>query len=207
MAFPPSTIPVILLAECNVFPHALLPLNIFEPRYRAMLARALESDRLMAVATLRLADEDAWDEADETIEPFSCIGLLRACVGQPDGSSRLILQGMSRIRFTGWVQREPFRIARCEPVPTEVGDPVVADRLAHQALARARATLPPQSAMVAQFDKQFGPLEDPEIIADVIGYNFLTRASERQPLLGMTRVEDRLEYLLARLVPVAPASD
>lgn len=207
MAFPPSTIPVILLAECNVFPHALLPLNIFEPRYRAMLARALESDRFMAVATLRLTENDEWEESDEQIEPFSCVGLLRACVGQPDGTSRLILQGMNRIRFTGWAQREPFRIARCEPVPSEIGDPAAAVRLAHHTLARARATLPAQSPLATQFDKQFGPLQDPEIVADVIGYNFLTRASERQPLLGMTRVEDRLEYLLSRLVTVSPAGD
>ena len=49
----PSSIPVILLGECNVFPHALLPLNIFEPRYRAMLATALQADRMIAVATLK----------------------------------------------------------------------------------------------------------------------------------------------------------
>ena len=207
MASPPSTIPVILLAECNVFPHALLPLNIFEPRYRAMLAQALEADRFMAVATLRSADDDDWDESDENIDPFSCAGLLRACVGQPDGTSRLILQGMSRIRFTGWAQREPFRIARCEPVPSEVGDPESARRLARRTLERARLTLPSDSPLAVQFDKQFGPLQDPEIIADVIGYNFLPRASDRQPLLGMGRVEDRLEYLLARLGPMSPATE
>lgn len=207
MAPPPSTIPVILLAECNVFPHALLPLNIFEPRYRAMLALALEADRFMAVATLRVAEDDEWDESDENIDPFSCAGLLRACVGQPDGTSRLILQGMSRIRITGWAQREPFRIARCEPVPSEIGDPEAAQQLARQTLARARTTLPEDSPLTVQFDKQFGPLQDPEIIADVIGYNFLSRASDRQPLLGMSRVEDRLEYLLARLGPMSPATE
>ena len=207
MASPPSTIPVILLAECNVFPHALLPLNIFEPRYRAMLALALEADRFMAVATLRVADDDEWDESDENIDPFSCAGLLRACVGQPDGTSRLILQGMSRIRITGWAQREPFRIARCEPVPSEIGDPDTAHQLARQTLARARTTLPADSPLAVQFDTQFGPLKDPEIIADVIGYNFLSRASDRQPLLGMIRVEDRLEYLLARLGPMSPATE
>jgi Lon protease-like protein len=204
---PPSSIPVILLAECNVFPHALLPLNIFEPRYRAMLAEALRADRFLAVATLRVADDDQWDESDGNIDPFSCAGLLRACVGQPDGSSRLILQGVGRIQFTGWAQREPFRIATCEPVPSEVGDEGMARALAQQALARARGSLPGGSPFAAQFDKQFGSLEDPEIVADVIGYNFLSRASDRQPLLGMKRVEDRLDYIIARLALVSPATE
>jgi Lon protease-like protein len=165
----PLSIPVITLAECNVFPHALLPLNIYEPRYREMLAEALRTDRFMAVASLRVADEDeAWDESEANIDGFSCAGLLRACVGQPDGSSRLILQGVGRIRFTGWLQRTPFRIARCEPVVSEIGDLKV---------------------------------------ADVVGYNFLSRASDRQPLLGMSRVEDRLEYILNRLGVAFPAAE
>jgi len=203
----PSSIPVITLAECNVFPHALLPLNIFESRYRAMLAEALRTDRFLAVATLRVAGDDPWDESDGNIDSFSCAGLLRACVGQPDGSSRLILQGVGRVRLTGWAQREPFRIACCEPVPSEVGDADAARLLARRALDRARGALSGGSPFAEQFDKQFGSLEDPEIIADVIGYNFLPRASDRQPLLGMSRVEDRLEYILGRLAPVSPTKE
>jgi len=196
-----------MLAECNVFPHALLPLNIFEPRYRAMLAEALRADRFIAVATLIGGADEEWDESDGNISPFSCAGLLRACVAQPDGTSRLILQGVGRIEFTGWIQREPFRIARCTAVPTEVRDESMARQLTAQTLARARATLPANSPIASQFDTQFGLLEDPEIVADVIGYNFLACATVRQPLLSMRCVEDRLEYILGRLALVAPANE
>lgn len=202
----PSTIPVIVLAGCHVLPHALLPLNIFEPRYRAMLDHALAADRFMAVATLKDAGEGDWDESDDNIEPFSCAGLIRACVGQPDGTSRLILQGTRRIRFTGWSQREPFRVAKCAAVPSEIRNSEIANSLAQQTLERTLAGLAPDSPVTRAYEKQFGMLTDPEIIADVIGYNFLRRASDRQPLLGMTCVEDRLEYLLARL-PMSPAPD
>ncbi|MFN0127815.1 MAG: LON peptidase substrate-binding domain-containing protein [Verrucomicrobiales bacterium] len=203
----PSTIPVIVLAECNIFPHALLPLNIFEPRYRAMLDHALKADRFLAVATLRAVGEHDWDESDANIHPYSCAGMIRACVGQPDGTFRLILQGTSRIRFTEWIQREPFRIAACETVPTETRDADTARHLADQALDRARGSLRAGSPFAEQFDKQFGALRDPEIVADVIGYNFLPRASVRQPLLGMGSVEHRLEYILAHLAPVSPATE
>ena len=202
----PSTIPVIVLAGCHVLPHALLPLNIFEPRYRAMLEHALAADRFMAVATLKSADDEEWDESDGNIEPYSCAGLIRACVGQPDGTSRLILQGTGRIRFTGWSQREPFRIATCEPVPTSIRDPETAGALARLVLERTLSSLPPDSPVTRQYEKQFGMLTDPEIIADVVGYNFLKRASDRQPLLGMTCLEERLEHILACLRR-APAPD
>ncbi len=195
----PVDIPLIVLAECNVFPHALLPLNIFEPRYRAMLDHALAHDRFFAVGTLKRAEEDEWSEADENIDDFSCAGLIRACVGQPDGTSRLILQGVRRIRFVDWVQREPFRIARIERVPSLVRSAPCACELARRLLGAARSTLPDETPLTDQFDKQFGPLHDPEIVADVIGYNFLPRATDRQPLLGMRVVEDRLDYVLEKL--------
>jgi len=203
----PSTIPVILLAECNVFPHSLLPLNIFEPRYRAMLAHALQAERFIAVATMRTTEDDEWDERDENIYPFSCTGLVRACVAQPDGTSRLILQGIERIQFTGWVQRDPFRIASCEVVPSEVKDRNVARDLALEALARARAAVPPDSPLAGHFTKDCGYLDDPSAVADVIGYNFLKRVADRQPLLEMRCVEDRLEYILARMPEASPAAE
>ena len=195
----PASIPAIVLAECNLFPHALLPLNIFEPRYRTMLAESLASDRLLCVAMMKAAHADHWDEADENLHPFSCAGLLRACVGQPDGTSRIVLQGLGRIRLVDWIQREPFRIARLEPLPSMVKSPARASELAQHALDLARGVLSTGTAFAEQFSKQFDQLHDPEIIADVIGYNFLPCASERQPLLGMTIVEERLDYIVARL--------
>jgi ATP-dependent Lon protease len=195
----PAFIPAIVLPECNLFPHALLPLNIFEPRYRAMLREALAKDRLFCVATLKQPGAGGWHEGDENIHGFSCAGLVRAAVRRRDGTSRLILQGLQRIRFLEWSQREPFRLARMEPLPSLVRCADKADRLARQAMERARESVGSEPTLSRQFDRQFGELRDPEIIADVLGYNFLATASDRQPLLAMEIVEDRLAYVLHRL--------
>jgi Lon protease-like protein len=198
----PKTIPLIVLPDCTLFPHALLPLYIFEPRYRAMLNEALRRDRFFSVGTLNSGCADpalATMISDDDIHPYSCAGIVRACVGGRDGTSRLILQGISRIRFTGWVQREPFRIARIEPVPSITCNRRAANRLVQQVISIARDFGHSDPAFVGQFDKQVGQLTDPEIIADVIGYNFLPRTADKLPLLGMPDVSDRLGYLLERL--------
>ena len=194
----PHSMPLIVLAECNVLPHALLPLNIFEPRYREMLAHALTHDRFLCIGTAKTAGP-GFDAEDDNIEPYSCAGLVRACVGQSDGTSRLILQGVRRIRFQTWIQREPFRVASIQSVDSIVKELSTAHELAQEVLAAARAKVLDSSPFSAEFDKQFGALTDPEVIADVIGYNFLPRASDRQPLLGMSLVEDRLAYLQEKL--------
>jgi Lon protease-like protein len=195
----PAFIPAIVLAECNLFPHALLPLNVFEPRYRAMLREALARDRLFCVATLKASPGGAWNESDDNLHRFSCAGLIRAAVQRRDGTSRLVLQGLHRIRLLEWCQREPFRIARLEPVPSVVRSETHATVLARQALDRARETVGSQPTLSRQFDRQFGELRDPEIVADVLGYNFLADAADRQPLLAMDVVEDRLAYVLHHL--------
>ena len=56
-------------------------------------------------------------------------GLVRACVGQEDGTSNLILQGLARVRFTGWQQEVPYRIAEIEPVESEESRSVEAEAL------------------------------------------------------------------------------
>jgi Lon protease-like protein len=185
---------MIVLSECTLLPQALLPLTIFEPRYQAMLTHALETDRLCCVGELiGLSDAD-----DAAISPYSCAGLIRACVG-PDGTSKLVLQGVSRIRFTGWHQRSPFRIATIEPVPTRIVEPTAAAALALQVMAAARRGIAATVSAREQFDRHFAELTDPELIVDVIGYNFLPSADLRRPLLRMETVEERLRFLLRAL--------
>ncbi len=104
----PEEVGVIVLPGAMLLPGALLPLYIFELRYRQMLERALEADRVFAVGT-RAADGGA-DDA----EPIGGVGVIRACVRNADGTAHLMLEGLARVRFLEWTQRAPYRIARVE---------------------------------------------------------------------------------------------
>ena len=88
----PDALPVMVLGGCNLLPHGLLPLYIFEPRYRQMLEDTLAGDRLFAIGTVNPAGEPPSEEPE--VFDHSCAGLIRACVGEEDGCSHLILQGL-----------------------------------------------------------------------------------------------------------------
>ena len=98
------------LSGALLFPHALLPLYIFERRYREMLEHALTHHRMFSVASIRPNRAD-WNTSDDFFH-VSTAGLVRACVERDDGTSHLILQGLRRIRFKSFVQETPFPIAR-----------------------------------------------------------------------------------------------
>src|SRR5438067_13844768 len=112
VAILPEQAPVMPLPGAILFPHALLPLYIFEPRYRQMLAHALAHERMFCVALLRPERTELKDEEDSF--DVATIGLIRACVGCGYGTSILILQRLQRLRFIPFLQLNPFTIADVE---------------------------------------------------------------------------------------------
>src|SRR5262252_4129657 len=110
----PEQLPVMPLPGAVLFPHALLPLYIFEPRYREMLEHALRRDRMFSVTLIKPSCPE-W-HAPEDFFHFATVGLIRACVGRGDGTSNLVLQGLHRVRFTGFEQEIPFPVAKIDIV-------------------------------------------------------------------------------------------
>ena len=97
----PREVPVMTLSQTVLFPQAMMPLFIFEPRYREMLSNILEEDRIFAVAALDERNKDA--ELLETPYSMAGVGVVRACKQNPDGTSNLILQGLARVELENFV--------------------------------------------------------------------------------------------------------
>src|SRR5271170_598791 len=114
----PDEIPVMTLPNLAFFPQALLPLHIFEPRYRQMLGDVLEMNRIFAVACL---DADAPDEQFEPPHRVACIGLVRACQKNDNGTSNLLLQGLCRVSIESILGDEPYRRIRIKALTSEPG--------------------------------------------------------------------------------------
>jgi ATP-dependent Lon protease len=106
----PGKIPLMILSNATLFPGAILPLHIFEPRYRRMLSDVLESHRMFAIAMRRPGTRR------EVPMPVACLGVVRVCVGAPDGTSNLLLLGLKRIQCVGAARYKPYRVERVEPL-------------------------------------------------------------------------------------------
>src|SRR5213083_2276721 len=123
----PNQLPVMPLPGAVLFPHALLPLYIFEPRYRQMLQHALQQHRIFCVTLIKPSCPE-W-HAPEDFFHVATAGLIRACVGRNDGTSNLILQGLQRVRFAGFEQEAPFPIARIQQLEAETSTSVETEAL------------------------------------------------------------------------------
>src|SRR3954466_5571076 len=106
-----SAVPLFPLPSVVLFPRAVLPLHIFEDRYRAMTADALEGDRLIAMALLRPGWEKSY-YGRPAIEPVVCVGRIVSHEKLADGKYNFLLQGLVRaVVVREHLQHEtPYRI-------------------------------------------------------------------------------------------------
>jgi Lon protease-like protein len=193
----PPNVPVMVLPGAMLFPQALLPLYIFEARYRAMLAHCLLGDRMFCVAMMKPGVGEA-TRSEHFFQVAGC-GLVRACVGREDGTSNLILQGLARVRFTGFVQDKPFRIATIEPLPSQQEDSLEAEALGAKVLELCNRFKERGEQLPGQLDQFLSQLTNLEMLADLVAHTFVSDPFARQQLLEETSVPDRLRLLIRLL--------
>ncbi len=87
------------LAQCILLPHATIPLHIFEPRYRAMVRDALDTNGLIAMATFDGDEYKHEYEGNPPIREHVCVGYIVHHERLPDGRYNLLLQGFARARI------------------------------------------------------------------------------------------------------------
>jgi Lon protease-like protein len=193
----PKAVPVMPLPGVLLFPNALLPLHIFEPRFREMLTRALGDDRMLCVALVR-PERQQWRTSDD-FYPVSTVGLIRACVGRPDGTSDLILQGIRRVKFSAFEQETPFPIALIKPLKTHTKFTVETDALAAKVLEFYAQLKNNGRALPEKVDRYVSEMSDPEMLADLIASTFISDATRRQRLLEELDLNQRLRLLIQYL--------
>lgn len=202
------------LPSATLFPQALLPLYIFEPRYRKMLAHALATDRMFSVAMQKPG------RTRETPCRVAGLGLIRVSVGHNDGTSHLILQGLTRVQLDETVQYKPYRVQRIRPLAAEDTDNVKIDALIakiHELVAQ-RLELAPfpspfplkkvphtEANQPVAFSKEevlayLEKLPSPDQVADLVTCALLPDAMERQTILETVKIEPRLKHVVHFLI-------
>lgn len=191
----PETVPVMNLSNATLFPQAILPLYIFESRYREMLETILQSHRLFVLADIQAEAEAVQSCPSQSL--IAGIGMVRACRKNTDGTSHLILQGLSRIKLLKLSWDKPYPVATIECVPSlpmknleqyNTLKPTLIDSIEN--LVQLNSNLPED---IITF---LANLEDPENVLDVAIASLCPSGSFKQKLLETVSIENRYRYFL-----------
>ena len=196
LTIPPEA-PVMVLPGAVLLPNGIMPLRIFEPRYRAMLTWALEHDRMFCIAQMKPGISEAVPE--DHFFNTAGIGLISASVTQPDGTSHLMLRGLARVRFEGFVQLKPFRIAHVRVLEPVASDAEEAGALVEEIREHCSAMRVNGAPLPDSFTEMLGKITDADTFADAVGHSLISDAGERQLLIEEPDATARLR-ILARLL-------
>jgi len=191
----PEQVGIMVLPQTVFFPHHLLPLHIFEPRYRAMVRSALEGPRMFAIAM----DPQKTDPHTRPSRVGS-LGLIRSCVLQADGTSNLVLQGIARVRLDHLVQTQPYLIATPEPLddPDEASATatVIREALHAKILEKVEKFDDPALPSLEEVKSFLQHLDDLHSFVDLLSGCFVRDPLQRQKLLEEVSLTKRLRLLL-----------
>ncbi len=196
----PDSLPVMVLSDCYLFPGCILPLFIFEERYRLMLEQALSTSRMFCIGFRERGG------GEDDIGEVSTAGLIRASVKNADGTSHLVLCGLQRIRLTGWVQEKPYRIATVEPIQSCCCCQKTLEGLRDEALRLLAGSHEAGCEDMDTMLEKLRSISEPEFICDLLSYHFIHRAPLLQSLLGEPSVERRFGLVISELEKSARGS-
>src|SRR5262245_19296625 len=111
----PPTLPLFPLPNVVLFPNVFLPLHIFEPRYREMVADALNGDRIIGMVLLRPGWESDY-EGRPQVYPVGCAGVITNHERLSDGRYNIVLKGIEKFRILGEDGSRHYRIAAVDGI-------------------------------------------------------------------------------------------
>lgn len=178
------------------FPHSILPLHIFEPRYRQMTEDALAGDRLITMVMAR-PDGGGWrGRVTPNLEEYACVGRILRCEQLPDGRYNFLLLGLKRVRLIRELDlATPYRVAQAEVIEeAEIDEPAYeATKLALVAQFRAflarSGGIDPELDEVLQADLPLG------IVCDILGHSLGFPPPMKQQLLAQPAAPARADLL------------
>jgi ATP-dependent Lon protease len=193
----PSALPVLPLKDTVVFPDSVLPLAIGQERSVHLVDDVVSRDRLLALVAAkdREVEQPGWDDLYE----IGTAAVVQKMIRVPDGSLRVLVQGVRRIRLLDRLQDEPYLVGRFVEVPD-----VFTDSPETQALTQNVQTLfarliglvpylPEELALAA------ANVEEPSALCHLVASTLRLKTEEKQRLLELDDVEKRLRAVLVIL--------
>lgn len=190
---PKQPVPVFPLPRVMLFPHAILPLHVFELRYRTMVREALSSERMLAIAQLKPGFETEY-HGSPPFHELGCLARINEVEWLPNDCYDLKVLGLCRVNLSRIVKEFPYRAARVEIVeeaPHSDDDPLV--RMEQRALLDTCRRWMAAAAAVAGEDPPPGPSDDLryEVLVNAACMLLGPDSGEQLNLLAIDSILDR----------------
>jgi len=190
----PTILPVLPLRDIVVFPHMVVPLFVGREKSIKALEEVMRQEKLIFLLTQKVADVD--EPGVDDIHHLGCIAKILQLLKLPDGTVRVLVEGKTRAEVVKFTENELF---------VEAAAASVADISEDEArLSVLTSTVKEEFARYGKLDKKIADevlssvaeIEEASKLCDVIAVHLNVKIDDKQKLLSMTSIGERLEYIL-----------
>jgi ATP-dependent Lon protease len=193
----PDALPVLPLRETVVFPLTIAPVSIDHDRSRKLLDDAARGNRLVALVAIR--ESESRLPRPQDLYAFATAAIVHDALRGPDNALRVAVQGLQRVRIVGWVQTEPYLVARVHWVPDAIEQGAELDALVLSArklfLQFVSLVAEPSSDLASTVDR----VTDPRQLVYLLASTAPMSTEARQQILEQPSVLTKLRRLIDHL--------
>jgi ATP-dependent Lon protease len=188
--FVPSELPILPLRGTVLYPDLILPIMVGRKRSVKLIDDAMDTNRIIGVVTQRRSEIEDPKETD--LFSVGVAALILRMIRELDGSQRVIVQGVSRIRVKEYIQREPYFKARTDTLEEGfvLGVEIEALMMNLKNLFHRAVELAPY--LTSELGSMVSNIKSPPILADLIASNLNVSTPEKQAILETLDVRERL---------------
>jgi len=189
-----ETVPVLPLRDIVVFPHMIVPLFVGREKSIRALEEVMKSDRYILLATQKNKDED--DPSQEGIYEIGTLASVLQLLKLPDSTVKVLVEGRSRARIRRYVREDGHLEAEVQVIGDDAGDRVEVEALARSVVTEFEGYVKLNKKVSPDVVNSVGQIDDYSKLADTVAAHLAVKISDKQSILEMPRVADRLERVL-----------
>jgi ATP-dependent Lon protease len=193
----PETLPILGLSDIVIFPGTVMPLLVESPQSIRLIDDVVAGDRFLGLVLQR--NPEIENPTPQDLWPHGCAGRVLKMLKFPDGTVRVLVEGLRRFRIVDFTTETPYLIARIEKLKDQQDDSLELTALARNAEREFQEVVKLSPTLAEQVKVAALNTENPAKLADLIAVNLNLSLEERQHLLEMPSVKDRLTRLLPLL--------
>ncbi len=193
----PRVLPILSSTDLVLFPRIIMPLALWEEPAQKLVNEVLLQDKTLGVLTSKV-DKAAPFDPDNYFQIGTAAVILKMRKADDD-SVRLLIQGLYRFRVEDWLGRDPYLVARVVPIPEDYEPSLEVDALVSNVKGLFLKMLELSPYLPSELGALVRELSDPRVLADVTAGSLNISKTEKQELLEIIDVTERLHRVLSHI--------
>jgi ATP-dependent Lon protease len=189
----PEQLPILPLRDTVVFPHIVTPLVVAREKSVQLINDVIAGSRILGLVAQREAEVE--DPGFKDVFEYGCAAIILRMLKFPDGSLRILVQGLSRIRLKSLVQERPYLIGEVETLPEKIAPTTELEALKRNVAIQFQKVVSLVPQLPDELQVVVVNTNNPDKLADLVASNLNLTLQEKQEILEAVDVKKRLKKL------------